>query len=239
MADAYVEIDPDGEWEGLKKSAKKIFQGLGALRDVQVAEGWVKKLAPADSSLARALLKELAAQKKAHKERARAAHRAFDRKSWKEWRRRLPDRVREFRPGNAAFQQVALKRWSKLLDLHERVLRSPQSRAAWHRLRIGIKRFRYVVENFLPGLFGRWATDLKRLQELLGEVHDLDVLWDRIAALGSKHEKERRSYWRPRIEKERRERTSEYLARMNRKPALWQEWRKVLPATATDPAHAT
>ena len=47
----------------------------------------------------------------------------------------------------------------------------------YHRLRIAIKRFRYIVENFLPLQHAAWSDDLKQVQDLLGEVHDLDV-WE-------------------------------------------------------------
>ena len=50
-------------------------------------------------------------------------------------------------------------------------------RQAYHQLRIGIKRLRYTVENFLPSLHAVWAKDLRDLQDALGEVHDFDVLW--------------------------------------------------------------
>ncbi len=52
-----------------------------------------------------------------------------------------------------------------------------RSAVAYHQLRIGIKRFRYTVENFLPERHQQWSRDLRDLQDALGEVHDFDVLW--------------------------------------------------------------
>ena len=54
--------------------------------------------------------------------------------------------------------------------------RKKRTSASWHKLRIGLKRFRYTVENFLPQRYEVWAADLKAMQDLLGDVHDLDML---------------------------------------------------------------
>ena len=62
---------------------------------------------------------------------------------------------------------------------------------AFHALRIAGKKLRYTIELFAPVL-GEEAeellTALKRLQGLLGELHDRDVLvdllsWERVRAL--------------------------------------------------------
>ena len=78
------------------------------------------------------------------------------------------------------FQRLALTRLNEALELYERA-RKGRSRIAWHRLRIGLKGFRYTLENFMPQRYQPWSEDLKRVQDLLGEVHDLDVLRARSA----------------------------------------------------------
>src|SRR5215471_11007977 len=46
VAAAIEEIDPDPAWPAMRKAARKLFRALGALRDAQVMNEWVKKLAP-------------------------------------------------------------------------------------------------------------------------------------------------------------------------------------------------
>src|SRR5215472_12040582 len=86
-------------------------------------------------------------------------------------------------------------------ELHTRALRN-RSQAGFHSLRIGIKRFRYIVENFLPEEHKRWGDDLKHMQDLLGEVHYLDVLWTTAIACHIFPGPDSKQAWRTRIQKE-------------------------------------
>src|SRR5579864_7533170 len=36
LADGMIAMDPDRNWKTMKKAGKKVFQSLGALRDVQI-----------------------------------------------------------------------------------------------------------------------------------------------------------------------------------------------------------
>src|SRR5580692_12558733 len=46
VAAVMEEVDPDPAWPAMRKAARKLFRSLGALRDAQVMDEWVKKLAP-------------------------------------------------------------------------------------------------------------------------------------------------------------------------------------------------
>jgi CHAD domain-containing protein len=54
----------------------------------------------------------------------------------------------------------------------------PDESLAMHNLRIALKRLRYTLEVFASSVEGAEAllSTLKRLQDLLGELHDADVL---------------------------------------------------------------
>jgi CHAD domain-containing protein len=44
VAAVMEEVDPDPAWPAMRKVARKLFRGLGALRDAQVMGEWVKKV---------------------------------------------------------------------------------------------------------------------------------------------------------------------------------------------------
>src|ERR1700681_396640 len=54
LADGLMALDPDPDWKAMKKAGKRLFQRLGALRDVQVMMEWVEKLTPAEATVAQA-----------------------------------------------------------------------------------------------------------------------------------------------------------------------------------------
>jgi CHAD domain-containing protein len=177
---------------------------------------------------AHALLEILRAREIEQKREAKAALDEFDRRQWREWAKSLPVRAARIRPGSAVFKHLALERWTTARELHTRALRN-RSQVAFHTLRIGIKRFRYIVENFLPDQHKSWSNDLKHVQDLLGEVHDLDVLWATALSCHVFPGEASRQAWHERIAKERARRIEEYRQHMVGPDSLWNVWRAGLP----------
>src|SRR6266436_2157462 len=255
LADGLMALDPDPDWKAMKKAGKRLFQRLGDLRDIHVMEEWVEKLEPhverapspalsasqqnsgsiansagsvTDDPAAESLLKILKDREQEQKHEAHAALEEFDTKQWRQWTKSLPARAARFLPGNPLFKHLALERWTEARELHTRALRN-RSQTAFHSLRIGIKRFRYIVENFLPAEHKAWSDDLKEMQDLLGEVHDLDVLWSTAVSCRIFLDVASRNRWHERILSQRTKRIERYRARMVGEKSLWQVWRAALP----------
>lgn len=228
MADGLMAIHPDPAWKEMKKAGKRVFSSLGELRDVQVIEEWVGKLSDVSDPVAGLLLRYLADREQELKVHAAQAVQGFDRRQWLRWSRRLPRRASRMKPGSPIFKHLALERWVEARDMHHRALRN-RSQLAFHQLRIGLKRFRYIVENFLPQQHHAWRDDLKELQDVLGEVHDLDVLWATALQIRAFSDPEARARWHRRIREERDRRIAEYRKKMVGRTSLWNVWRAELP----------
>jgi CHAD domain-containing protein len=231
LARGMQEIDQDRSWQDMSRASRKLFRRLGALRDLQVLMEWATKLRPAEDVAGQALLDTLAAREPELREEASAALERFDRKEWQRWSRLLSERVRKMTPDGLVAQHIAVQRLEEARALHRRALRN-RNPAAWHQLRIGIKRFRYTVENFLPERHGLWGADLKRLQDLLGEVHDLDVLGETLPEGGPAIDVEAMARWKEAIEHERGSRLDAYRVEMAGRNSLWTVWRDALPQGA-------
>ena len=175
IADGLSATDPDKMLRGVKKESQRLFRSLGKLRDVQVMVEWVRRLAPDDDALRPRIVEALAGEEEAAKAEASAALGEFDARHWRKWSRALAEKSRHARIGSPLFEHLALQRWIEARESHRRAVHS-RSRVAWHRVRVALKRFRYTVENFLPREYAEWSDGLKLVQDLLGAVHDLDVL---------------------------------------------------------------
>jgi CHAD domain-containing protein/HD superfamily phosphodiesterase len=231
LADGLMAIDPDASWKEMKKAGKKLFQALGELRDMQVMEEWIEKLGDPADPVAVKLLEHIHAREFACKQLALKDLNQFDRKQWRRWSGELPRRAARVRPGSVVYLHLALEKWTAAYDLHKHALRM-RSRVALHTLRIGIKRFRYTVENFLPQQHALWGSDLKELQDLLGEVHDLDVLWATAVEIAAFPDAESRVRWLAKVNAEREKRVTRYRELMMGRESLWRVWRAQLPSGA-------
>src|SRR4029453_13615720 len=109
------------------------------------------------------------------RDRVRRVARAFDPGAWRRLARTLERRARLVPPNSLPAKCLALERYDELRRLHAGTRRT-QAPKPWHALRIGLKRFRYTVENLLPGRSAAWDERLRQMQGLLGGIHDLDVL---------------------------------------------------------------
>ncbi|MBZ5694498.1 MAG: CHAD domain-containing protein [Acidobacteriia bacterium] len=224
MADALSEVNPGPGWRKLKKASGDLFRALGDLRDAQVERSWVKKLGPPRDPVRKQLLRTLAGQERLHREKAERALDQFDRKAWKKLTRKLASKARFFPMESVVFQRLALAQLNTAGDLFQKARKS-RSAIAWHRLRIGIKRFRYIVENFLPQRSEVWGDDLRRMQDLLGDVHDLDVLRGRIRRSASKLSPAIQKEWIDRIDAKRKALLQEFLQISAGPNSPWLTWR--------------
>lgn len=228
IADGLKQLDSDHNWRKLKKISKKLFHEMGELRDKQIIREWVQKLAPESDPFRAKLLQSIAEDEQHFRSAARKALDAFDRKAWRKLCHVLPERLRKVPKEGLAFQHLALETWNEANSLHRLALRRKSS-LAWHRLRIGLKHFRYNIENFLPKRYEEWGADLKKLQDLLGDVHDLDVLWQELRAIGISADVESAKKWKSWIDSERGARIAAYHSMMTGRESLWPVWRAGLP----------
>ncbi|MGC1499967.1 MAG: CHAD domain-containing protein [Terriglobales bacterium] len=237
LADGLIALDTNPTWKEMKKAGRKLFRGLGDLRDMQVMQEWIEKLRFAEEGaetsapdpVVQKLLDHIHAREAECKLLALKDLNQFDRKRWRQWSRTLPGRASRVRPGSAVYLHLALEKWTAAYELHKRAIRTG-SQVALHELRIGIKRFRYIVENFLPQQHAGWGDDLKELQDLLGEVHDLDVLWATALAVPAFPDIESRKRWREKLNHERRRRIERYREMMIGRQSIWRTWRAELPS---------
>jgi len=226
MADALSEVAPDRGWRKLKKVSRDLFHALGDLRDTQVERSLVKKFGTSSDPLRKYMMKHLAHQETKLRDAAEKALDSFDRKRWRKCSARLC-KSDSFPQESVVFERIALVRLNEAVRLFQEA-RKKRSTLAWHRTRIGIKRFRYVVENFLPQRYEVWAKDLEQMQDLLGHLHDMDVF-----RIGIRHQRPQFgsavvARWIEKIDARRKACLQELLTKTSVERSPWVVWRKGL-----------
>lgn len=224
MADALSEVNPGPGWRKLKRASRELFHSLGKLRDTQVKHARVKTIAPPGDPLRKRMLRLLSRQETKHRESAEQALDRFDRKEWKKLTRKLTSKARFFPLNSVVYQRLALAKLNGAVEFYQRA-RKRRSSVAWHQLRIGLKLFRYVVENFLPQRYEVWSEDLKRMQDLLGEVHDLDVLRGEIRRSAGQRDPASVASWIEKIDRDRKVALQEFLVKTTGPESPWLTWR--------------
>jgi CHAD domain-containing protein len=228
VASVMREVDPDPAWHQMRRLPKKLFRKLGELRDAQIMDEWVAEHGAENDKLRIALhtlFRE--SEPKLLQESLRLGGK-FDVKRWLHLERKLRKRIRLVSTGSLAAQCLAVERLNEAKELHSRALKADKP-AAWHALRIGLKKFRYTVESLLPQQYEVWSATLKQFQDTLGEVHDLDVLRGIIKEKATGEAAELRPEWERTIERQRSARLQEYRELAVGKNSLWHHWQEALP----------
>ena len=228
VAAVMQEVDPDPAWRQMRSVPRKLFRKLGELRDAQVMDEWVKALAPSDDPLRAQLHAGFDSNESELRQRALRAAEKFDDKAWSRLDRKLRKRARFVPAGSLAAECLAVERFEEAKELHNRAQRTDKAKAL-HQLRIGLKRLRYTVENLLPEQYALWSDNLKRLQDLLGEVHDLDVLAETVKDTTPAGALDSRNAWEETIRRERSQRIETYRQLTLGKTSIWNDWRAGLP----------
>ena len=198
------------------------------MRDIQVMLEWVQRLDPNDDPLKPRIREILSQEQETAKSDAATALGEFDVRRWRKWSKDLSEKSRRIPAGSLVFEHLALERWIEAREMHRRAIRSG-SRIGWHRVRIALKRFRYTLENFLPRHYAEWSEELKSVQDLLGAVHDLDVLRTKLRRIAASSGENAIARWLDWIDAARAEKLAEYRAKTSGKNSLWNVWRAGLP----------
>jgi len=228
IADVMRDLDPAASWKPMRKAGRGLFRQLGSLRDTQVLTEWVQKLGSPEDASTVALLAELKAHYEENRAEAQKSAKEFDRKQWRSWSRELSGRYRHMASDKAACESVLLEKWEGVRQSYRRAQKT-RSGVAYHRTRVELKKFRYAIQNFLPSMYPQWAPDLKYLQDLLGEIHDLDVLSQMIKKNSGLFDEKASSAWAEKLKAERASRLQQYRAKMSGKTSLLWTWRAGLP----------
>jgi CHAD domain-containing protein/CYTH domain-containing protein len=191
---AYREALEGSVGGGDRRRLGALADATGAARDLEVHIAWLQKrlddLPEGERARVWTLLSSLRGeQAKAEERLRRQVAKDFPRERWRLARRLRFYQVRmdvEAPPGGprlaSAFARLAVEHAA---DLERRLaaVRTIDDQEEAHRARIAAKRLRYLVEPVQAELEGapEIVRRIKKLQDALGEMHDADVLLERVA----------------------------------------------------------
>lgn len=237
IAGAVQEIDPHQDWEEIRACGRKVFRSLGELRDAQIAEEWLDRISPDANSLKLLLLDPLKRNQESALTKGLHFAQRFDQRRWSALSKALPARLRKIPVDGDAARCLALERLQEAYESHRRALRTDRP-APWHELRISLKRFRYTLELLVPSLHAKWIDSLKLVQDLLGDVHDLDSLLEKVEVSNVASFPELQATLRERVVAIRQQKLEAYRQRALGTTNLWQGWLSSFPKQEW-PAYST
>jgi CHAD domain-containing protein len=157
LAEGFAEMDPRPVWRALRKVCAKQQSGLSELRDSQVLAEWVERLGLSREPDGKVLVAALEKAEGRGRRKACASLESFSRKEWKGWRHALPGVAGSLPVGRSRLARIAFDRATEVCLL-ERRWRRTRSGAAWHRLRLAVKRFVTRWKGFCPHSMQPGAT---------------------------------------------------------------------------------
>lgn len=232
MALLFEAVNGEPGWSELRKDTKPLFHALGDLRDVHVVTGNIARLSPGNDLARAPLVAALGRREAKASRRVRRALERFDRKRWKALSRQLRAPARRIAKDRKMAHQLVLELWSAVQRRHRAAMKR-RGRRQWHQLRIAVKRLRYGVESLLPAGRTRWQHGLREIQDLLGDVHDLDLTDRFIEDASSDTAVEGVEVLRRAIAAERRRTLAVYRARMSGPAGLLRVWERELSVSST------
>ncbi len=169
---ADVDVVHRDAWRGLARAARDLFDGLGALRDAQVMCTWARLVPPEHRAAVDARLQ---GPLPVLVQEAHAALHSFDLGAWDHLTARMPPLAERALRRRPLLLYLALARFDAARAMHVTAMRRRDADSL-HRTRVGVKRLRYTLESFLPELDAQVGKPLRKMQQALGDLHDLDVL---------------------------------------------------------------
>jgi CHAD domain-containing protein/CYTH domain-containing protein len=184
---AYDALLEDSVGDKLRKLLRRVARSTGASRDLEVHIDWLSKVTAVPKRSV-AVARELARRLERRKDKADAAMKQVVDRDFERLHRRMAGALARYettidpsRPVGDTTAEAAAARVIDLtteLDSHLAAVETIEDQEQAHEARIAAKRLRYVVEPFRKQVAGatELVDSLKKLQTVLGDLHDLHTL---------------------------------------------------------------